>query len=77
MDEATSALDGITERAIMDAIDTLSGKKTIVLIAHRLTTLKDADCIFIMNKGEIVARGSYKELIETNDQFQRMARVES
>lgn len=72
MDEATSALDGITEQVIMDAIDTLAGTKTIVLIAHRLTTLRDADCIFMMDRGEIVARGSYQELLSTNATFRKM-----
>ena len=76
MDEATSALDGITEQAIMEAIDTLAGKKTIILIAHRLSTLKDADCIFMMKKGEIVNSGVFEKLIKEDDQFKKMARME-
>jgi len=70
LDEATSALDGQTEGAIMDAIHTLSHKKTIVMIAHRLTTLRDCDVIYVMEKGEFVDRGSYDELKGRNDVFQ-------
>jgi ABC-type bacteriocin/lantibiotic exporter with double-glycine peptidase domain len=76
LDEATSALDGVTESVIMEAIDKLGGKKTIVIIAHRLTTLMGADVIYLMDKGRIVAQGTYKELMETNEQFKRMGRVE-
>lgn len=69
LDEATSALDGKTEGAIMDAIHTLSHKKTIVMIAHRLTTLRDCDVIYVMEAGEFVDRGSYDELKRRNDTF--------
>ena len=73
MDEATSALDGLTENAIMDAINNLSHKKTIIMIAHRLTTVKECDVIYIMDKGVIVDQGEYNELLERNDQFRMMA----
>ncbi len=62
MDEATSALDNQTEKDVMAAIDGLSGKKTIILIAHRLSTLKKCDQIFFLEKGEITRRGKYEEL---------------
>ena len=75
MDEATSALDGITEQAIMEAIDALAGHKTIIIIAHRLTTLKDADAIYLMDKGRIIASGRYADLMASNERFQRMARA--
>ena len=75
MDEATSALDGITEQAIMEAIEALAGRKTIIIIAHRLTTLQDADCIYLLDKGHITARGTYTELLQSNQRFQRMARL--
>ncbi len=74
LDEATSALDGITEAVVMEAIEELAGKKTIILIAHRLTTLKKADKIFLLSKGEIVERGTYEELLESSARFQEMAR---
>jgi ABC-type multidrug transport system fused ATPase/permease subunit len=73
LDEATSALDGLTENAIMDAIHNLSHKKTILMIAHRLTTVRECDEIFIMEKGVIVDRGTYDELIQRNESFRKMA----
>lgn len=62
MDEATSALDNQTELDVMQAIDGLSGKKTIILIAHRLTTLRRCDEIFLIDHGTIQKRGTYSEL---------------
>ncbi len=62
MDEATSALDNQTEKDVMTAIDGLSGKKTIILIAHRLSTLKKCDQIFYLEKGVITRHGNYEEL---------------
>lgn len=62
MDEATSALDNQTEKDVMAAIDGLSGKKTILLIAHRLSTLRKCDQIFYLEKGKIIRRGKYEDL---------------
>jgi ATP-binding cassette, subfamily B, bacterial PglK len=75
MDEATSALDGITEEAVMDALRTLLGKKTIIMIAHRLTTVKDCDVIYLMEHGNIVDRGTYDELLGSSSWFHAAARV--
>jgi len=72
-DEATSALDGITERLVMDAIHDFTGKKTIVLIAHRLATVKACDCIYLMSAGRVVDSGTYDDLIERNKMFKKMA----
>ena len=72
-DEATSALDGITEKIIMDAIHEFSGKKTIIMIAHRLKTVQKCDIIYLMEQGKIVDQGTYEELIEKNTQFKKMA----
>ena len=72
-DEATSSLDGITEKMIMEAIHNFSGKKSIVLIAHRLKTIKKCDKIFFINKGKVVDQGTYQELIESNKHFKDMA----
>jgi len=74
-DEATSALDGITENAIMDAIHHLSHKKTIIMIAHRLTTVKECDAIYMLEKGKVVASGTYAQLIKSSVNFRKMARV--
>ena len=73
LDEATSALDGITEKLIMDAIHDFSGKKTIIMIAHRLTTVKQCDNIFMMAQGKVIDSGTFDELAARNLVFQRMA----
>ena len=73
LDEATSALDGITEKLIMDAIHDFSGKKTIIMIAHRLTTVKQCDVIFMMSQGKAVDSGTFDELAARSQVFQRMA----
>jgi ABC-type bacteriocin/lantibiotic exporter with double-glycine peptidase domain len=73
MDEGTSALDNITERAVMDAVQNLARAKTIILIAHRLTTVKICDRIFLLEHGRLVASGSYDELTECNESFRAMA----
>lgn len=72
-DEATSALDGITEKVIMDAIQELSGQKTIVMIAHRLKTVQKCDIIYLMAHGKVVGKGTYQQLIYSNPQFEKMA----
>jgi len=69
MDEATSALDTHTERAVMEAIDALQGTRTIILIAHRLSTLKKCDRIYLMENGRIIDRGTYSELRARNSYF--------
>jgi ATP-binding cassette, subfamily B, bacterial PglK len=73
MDEATSALDNITERAVMEAVQNIRADTTIILIAHRLSTVKDCDQIFLMEKGRVVAQGTYDELISKNPNFRKMA----
>lgn len=73
MDEATSALDNITERAVMDAVQNIRADKTIILIAHRLTTVRNCDCIFLMEHGRIIAAGTYDDLVATNENFRKMA----
>ena len=73
MDEATSALDNLTERAVMDAVHNLGHAKTIILIAHRLSTVRACDTIFMMERGQVVAQGSYDELIAANQTFRAMA----
>ncbi|MDO9574114.1 MAG: ABC transporter ATP-binding protein, partial [Candidatus Contubernalis sp.] len=73
LDEATSALDGITEDSVMKAIEKISKLKTMIVIAHRLTTVKKCNRVYMMSRGEIVAQGSYEELLQYNPQFQAMA----
>ena len=76
LDEATSALDGINEEMIMHSIRKLAGEKTIIIIAHRLTTLKECDNIFFLDDGKLVDQGNYQYLMEKNLTFKRMARDE-
>jgi ABC-type multidrug transport system fused ATPase/permease subunit len=75
LDEATSALDNLTEKAVMQAVHNLSRKKTIIMIAHRLSTVQNCDCIYMLDHGRLKAQGTYSELLETNQEFQRMAAV--
>ncbi|MEL7475182.1 MAG: ATP-binding cassette domain-containing protein, partial [Cyanobacteria bacterium J06555_12] len=63
LDEATSALDNDTERLIGDAINNLAGSKTLIVVAHRLTTLEHCDRIYALEKGRIVRSGSYQDVI--------------
>ncbi|MCK5268847.1 MAG: ATP-binding cassette domain-containing protein, partial [Spirochaetes bacterium] len=74
-DEATSALDGITEDTILDSVHNLAHKKTIVIIAHRLSTVKECDVIYMLERGRIVDQGTYEELLTNNQQFRKMAKV--
>ena len=62
LDEATSALDNKTEKSIMKSIDKLPHELTIIMVAHRLTTVKDCDVIYVLSRGEIVDQGTYNEL---------------
>ncbi|GKT11857.1 MAG: ATP-binding cassette, subfamily B, bacterial PglK [Thiomicrorhabdus sp.] len=73
-DEATSALDGITEKLIMEAIHDFSGKKTIIMIAHRLKTVEKCDQIIFIDKGQLSDKGTYQELLLNNPKFASMAK---
>lgn len=74
LDEATSALDGITEKLVMDAIHDFSGKKTIIMIAHRLATVKKCDCIYLLDNGKVIDKGVFSDLVARNEVFQKMAK---
>jgi len=75
-DEATSALDNATERSVMEAIDGLDPNLTILLIAHRLTTVQSCDTIIELEKGRVVAQGTFTELLQRSTSFRQMAEVE-
>ncbi len=75
LDEATSALDNLTELAVMEAINKLRHKMTIILIAHRLSTVRDCDEIYLIEKGKVLAQGSYDKLRQTSSVFQQMTKV--
>ena len=75
LDEATSALDGGTEESISADIQKLKGSTTVVLIAHRLSTVRDADLVLYMDSGEIVSRGTFEEVRGTVPDFDRQAKL--
>lgn len=73
LDEATSALDTITEKAVMSSLKNLGDPKTIILVAHRLTTLKECNKIYLMDQGELIDSGTYEELQIKNPIFRKMS----
>ena len=77
LDEATSALDNLTERAVMDAVQNLGRQKTIIMIAHRLSTVRNCDTIFLLEKGVVIANGSYDALVAGSESFRRLAQLEA
>ncbi len=72
LDEATSALDNLTEQAVMEAVHNLGQEITIIIIAHRLSTVQACDTIFLLEKGELKAQGAFDELTQANEQFRAM-----
>ncbi len=76
-DEATSALDNTTEQSVMAAIETLDRELTILLIAHRLSTVKRCDMLVELDSGRIVATGTYEELLERSPTFRAMAQMDA
>ncbi len=75
MDEATAALDNVTERAFMSAVNGLKGQKTLLMIAHRLSTVENCDMIYFMDNGKIVDSGRYEELLERNSHFRKLVNI--
>jgi ATP-binding cassette subfamily B protein len=73
LDEATSALDTATEAEVIRAIDALPSTLTIVMIAHRLSTLRGCDRLLVLERGRLVAEGTYEELLSSSETFQRLA----
>lgn len=77
LDEATSALDAETEAAVSDSLQTLHGKCTTIVITHRLTTVQNADAVFVFDKGKVVASGKFNDLVTTNDIVARFVELSS
>jgi len=73
LDEATSALDNLTEQAVMEAVNNLGHDITIILIAHRLSTVRQCDQIYLLKRGEVKASGTFEELTQANERFRAMA----
>jgi ATP-binding cassette subfamily B protein len=74
-DEATSALDNATEQSVMEAIGELSNDLTIIIIAHRLTTVQQCDTIVELERGRVVAQGTFEQLLESSPSFRRMSKL--
>ena len=76
-DESTSSLDNFAQEEVKKSIDGLKGKSTIVIVAHRLSTIKNVDKIFFLDSGKIVDSGTFEELFERNDKFKAMFLAEN
>ena len=76
-DESTSSLDNFAQENIKRSIDNLKGKSTIVIVAHRLSTIKNVDKIFFLDEGEIIDSGTFEHLFETNEKFKNMFLAEN
>ena len=75
-DEATAALDTKTERMIQDSINDLSKGRTVILIAHRLSTLKDADKLVVIEDGKVIESGTMEELLDNNNKFAELYKIQ-
>ncbi len=75
-DEATSALDGATERTVMDSVLKFRGKRTVILVAHKLETVRNCDKIFLLEEGSVAAVGSFADLSKNNARFRSFLSVE-
>jgi ABC-type multidrug transport system fused ATPase/permease subunit len=75
LDEATSSLDNITEKSIVESLDNLPEDLTLIIIAHRLSSVRRADCIYFLEAGKILASGTYNELVESSDTFRTMVEL--
>lgn len=73
-DEATSALDSITENTVMEAVKKLGKKITIIIIAHRLSTVRDCEKIFLLEKGKLIDEGTFETLVKTNKNFSSLVK---
>ena len=70
-DEATSSLDNVTEQNVMNAVNKIGKDLTIIIIAHRLSTVKKCDKIFLLEKGELIGQGTFEELVQFNENFRK------
>ncbi len=76
LDEATSALDAQSEEAIRATVRTLRGRTTVLIIAHRLSTVIEADRIVVLDGGAVVAEGSHEQLLSTSALYREYAQIQ-
>jgi len=76
-DESTSSLDNFAQSRIQKSIDNMKGQHTIVIVAHRLSTIRNVDTIYFLEDGKISASGTFDELFENNEQFRNMFLIEN
>ena len=72
LDEATNALDGLTEQELLTTLLGLRGRYTVILIAHRLNSVRACDLIFELQNGRIIGQGTYSELLKDSETFRRL-----
>lgn len=77
LDEATSALDSVSERKIQDSIQRLVRDRTTLIVAHRLSTIKNADKIAVIGNGGVLEYGNYEELMEQKGEFYHLKKLQS
>ncbi|KAI8321679.1 P-loop containing nucleoside triphosphate hydrolase protein, partial [Martensiomyces pterosporus] len=76
LDEATSALDTAAERVVQEALDRASANRTTITVAHRLSTIKDSDVIYVVSKGHILESGNHEQLIEKNGAYAKLVEAQ-
>lgn len=77
LDEATSALDSESEKVVQAALDAARDGRTCITIAHRLTTIVDADVIFLIDQGKVAERGTHKELLEKRGRYYNLFTIQT
>jgi ATP-binding cassette subfamily B protein len=75
LDEVTSALDQVSEAVVQKAIDRLTDNRTVLIVAHRLHTIQNADKIIVLEKGKIVAEGKHEDLLESSEKYRKMVQA--
>ena len=76
LDEATSALDNLTEQAVIEAVNNLGHEITIIMIAHRLSTVRQCDQLYLLDQGEVKASGTYEKLKQQSKQFKKLSKFD-